>query len=150
MTEHTRPKRNWKELPPEQIAALMNRKSEGYLTGLMGFTLISVSKERVLARMEIEKRHMAPNGYLHAASVVALADSTCGFAVSMYLPEGAEGFTTIEQKPNFLGTARSGFILCEGTPAHMFACRRWPDLIPFNFLEEWIPTTNRFRPELNS
>jgi len=119
MTEHTKPKRNWKELPPEQIAALMNRKSEGYLTGLLGFTLVSVSKERVVARMEIEKHHLASNGYLHAASVVALADSTCGFAVSMYLPEGSEGFTTIELKTNFLGTARSGFILCEGTPAHI-------------------------------
>jgi len=73
MTEHTKPKRNWKELPPEQIAALMNRKSEGYLTGLLGFTLVSVSKERVVARMEIEKHHLASNGYLHAASVVALA-----------------------------------------------------------------------------
>jgi 1,4-dihydroxy-2-naphthoyl-CoA hydrolase len=119
MDSINKPKKNWKELPPEQIAALMNRKSEGYLTGLLGFTLVSVSKERVLARMEIEKHHLAPNGYLHAASVIALADSTCGFAVSMYLPEGAEGFTTIELKTNFLGTARSGFILCEGTPAHI-------------------------------
>jgi len=120
MTEHTsKQRKNWKELPPEQIAALMNRKNEGYLTGLLGFILVSVSKERVLARMEIEKHHLAPNGYLHAASVVALADSTCGFAVSMYLPEGAEGFTTIELKTNFLGTASKGFILCEGTPAHI-------------------------------
>ena len=93
--------KTWKELPPEQIAALMNRKSEGYLTGLLGFTLVSVSKERVLARMEIEKHHLAPNGYLHAASVVALADSTCGFAVSMHLPEGAGGFTTMELKTIF-------------------------------------------------
>ena len=120
MTEHTSKRRkNWKELPPEQIAALMNRKNEGYLTGLLGFILVSVSKERVLARMEIEKHHLAPNGYLHAASVVALADSTCGFAVSMHLPEGAGGFTTMELKTNFLGTARNGFILCEGTPAHI-------------------------------
>ena len=120
MTENaSKQRKNWKELPPEQIAALMNRKSEGYLTGLLGFTLVSVSKERVLARMEIEKHHLAPNGYLHAASVVALADSTCGFAVSMHLPEGAEGFTTMELKTNFLGTARNGFILCEGMPAHI-------------------------------
>jgi len=119
MTERTNSKKNWKELPPEQIATLMNRKSEGYLTGLLGFTLVSVSQDHVLARMEIEKHHLAPNGYLHAASIVALADSTCGFAVSMHLPEGAEGFTTIELKTNFLGTSRNGFIQCEAVPAHI-------------------------------
>ncbi len=114
-----KPKKNWKELPPEQIAALMNRRNEGCLTGLLGFTLLSVSKDSVLARMEIQKHHLAPNGYLHAASVVALADSTCGFAVSMHLPEGARGFTTLELKTNFLATSPSGFILCEGKPAHI-------------------------------
>jgi uncharacterized protein (TIGR00369 family) len=113
------PRKNWKELPPEQIAALMNRRNDGCLTGLLGFTLVSVSKECVLARMEIQKHHLAPNGYLHAASVVALADSTCGFAVSMHLPEGAKGFTTLELKTNFLGTARNGFILCESKPVHV-------------------------------
>ena len=34
--------------------------------------------------------HLAPNGFLHAASVIALADTACGFAVIAHLPAGAE------------------------------------------------------------
>jgi uncharacterized protein (TIGR00369 family) len=51
---------------------------------------------------------MAPNGFLHAASVIALVDSACGYACIASLPEGASGFTTIELKANYLGTAREG------------------------------------------
>jgi 1,4-dihydroxy-2-naphthoyl-CoA hydrolase len=119
MDDYTETPKGLMDLPPEEIAAFMNRFSEGTLPGLLGFTLVSVSKESVLSRMEIKKHHLAPNQYLHAASVIALADSTCGFATMFNLPEGAGGFTTIELKTNFLGTARNGAILCEGTPAHI-------------------------------
>ena len=119
MAEYTEKPKNWKDLPPEQLAAVMNRKGEGYLMSLLGFTLTSVARERVAARMEILKHHLAPNEYLHAASVVAIADSVCGYATIMNLPDEAAGFTTIELKTNFLGTTRDGAILCEGRPAHV-------------------------------
>ena len=35
------------------------------------------------------------------------------------LPKGASGFTTIELKANFLGTARDGAIVCRATPLHL-------------------------------
>ena len=69
--------------------------------------------------MAVGKHVMAPNGYLHAASVVALADTSCGYGCRAALPEGAKGFTTIELKANFLGTARDGAILCRATPLHL-------------------------------
>lgn len=119
MAGYTEKPEGWKELSPEKLAEFMNRHSEGYLPALLGFRLVSVSKECVRARMEIVKHHLAPNDYLHAASVIALADSTCGYATVMNLPAGAEGFTTIELKTNFLGTTREGVIFCEGTPAHI-------------------------------
>ena len=72
----------------------------------------------VESRLPVEKRLLAPNGFLHAASVVALADTSCGYGCVAALPEGASGFTTIELKSNFLGTAREGAILCRATPVH--------------------------------
>ncbi|MGH8733789.1 MAG: PaaI family thioesterase, partial [Burkholderiales bacterium] len=60
--------------------------------------------------MAVRREVMAPNGYLHAASVIALADTSCGYGCLANLPEGARGFTTIELKSNFLGTARDGAI----------------------------------------
>lgn len=61
---------------------------------------------------------MAPNGYLHAGTVVALADSACGYGCIVSLPEGSNGFTTIELKTNFLGTATDGTLECEGRMIH--------------------------------
>jgi uncharacterized protein (TIGR00369 family) len=61
---------------------------------------------------------LAPNGYLHAGTVVALADSACGYGCIASLPDGATGFTTIELKTNFLATALAGTIGCESRRVH--------------------------------
>ena len=70
------------------------------------------------ARLAIEEKHMAPNGYLHAGTVVGFADSVAGYGCMLNLPEGATGFTTIELKTNFLGSALGGTIECEARMAH--------------------------------
>lgn len=54
---------------------------------------------------------MAWNGYLHAAVIVSLADTCCGYGTMRSLPEGAAGFTTVELKSNLLGTVRSGVVM---------------------------------------
>jgi uncharacterized protein (TIGR00369 family) len=87
--------------------------------GHMGIKFTSVNPERVEAELEITSNHMAPNGFLHGASVVALADTIAGFANVLNLPKGASGFTTIELKTNYLGTAREGVIKGIGTPVHL-------------------------------
>jgi uncharacterized protein (TIGR00369 family) len=69
-------------------------------------------------RLALRDELLAPNGYLHAGTVVALADSSCGYGCIASLPEGATGFTTIELKTNFLGTALEGTLACESTLAH--------------------------------
>jgi 1,4-dihydroxy-2-naphthoyl-CoA hydrolase len=90
-----------------------------YLPGHVGVEILSVARDLVESRMAVGKHVMAPNGYLHAASVVALADTSCGYGCVAALPEGAGGFTTIELKANFLGTTREGAILCRATPLHL-------------------------------
>lgn len=70
------------------------------------------------ARLPLGEHHLAPNGYLHAATVVALADTACGYGCVRNLPDGAVGFTTIELKSNFIGTATAGAIECAATQAH--------------------------------
>lgn len=90
-----------------------------YLPGHVGVEIVTVSRELVESRMAVRKEVMAPNGYLHAASVVALADTSCGYGCVAALPEGAKGFTTVELKANFLGTALDGAILCRATPLHL-------------------------------
>ena len=77
------------------------------------------SDNRLDAELDIRPELLAPNGYLHAATVIALADTAAGYACLAHLPDGAQNFTTIELKCNFLGTAREGTLACVATPAHL-------------------------------
>jgi len=93
-------------------------RHEGTLPDLLGFEITSADKEGLTAAFDIQPHHLAPNGYLHAASIIMLADSACGYGCMMNLPEGASSFTTIELKSNHLGTAREGRVECRATPVH--------------------------------
>ena len=96
----------------------LNGMLPGTLPGLLGIVVDTHEAGRLTAHLDVRPDLLAPNGYLHAATVVALADTGCGLATRALLPEGATGFTTIELKSNHLGTAREGRITCEATVAH--------------------------------
>ncbi len=87
------------------------RLQEGTLPGELGIEWDEVVSGRAAAHFTVRRGHMAPNGFLHAASVVALLDSACGYGCVASLPPGASGFTTIELKANYLGTAREGEVV---------------------------------------
>jgi uncharacterized protein (TIGR00369 family) len=89
-----------------------NNLGREYLPGLVGVEILSVEQDELRARMRVTREISAPNGFLHAASVVALADTACGYATVNNLPIGANGFTTIELKTNFIGTALKGDVSC--------------------------------------
>lgn len=96
-----------------------NEFGAGSLPGLIGVELTSVTPELLTARTPVRAELLAPNGYLHAGTVVSIADTLCGYGTVVNLPEGATGFTTIELKSNFLGTARDGAVLAEARPVHL-------------------------------
>ena len=100
-------------------AESMKDRGVGKLPGLLGIELISVAEGLLVAELPVREPLLAPNGYLHAASVVGLADTMCGYGCISHLPEGAKGFTTIELKSNFLGTALDGTIYVEARPVHL-------------------------------
>ncbi|WP_412029058.1 PaaI family thioesterase [Deinococcus yunweiensis] len=102
------------ELP---TTADLNALGQGHLPGLIGIVFTHVERGLIRAELTVRDELLAPNGFLHAASVVALADTACGYGTRLLLPEGA-GFTTIELKSNHLGTARSGTITCEARAVH--------------------------------
>jgi uncharacterized protein (TIGR00369 family) len=96
----------------------LRRAGERYLPGLVGVEVTNVENGVVRAQLPLREHHLAPNGYLHAAAVIALADTACGYGCILSLPDGATGFTTIELKTNFLRTARDGTIECEARLVH--------------------------------
>ncbi len=103
-----------KSLPPE-IAT----RQQGTLPDLLGVEVLSVDGNGLHAALDIKPHHLAPNGYLHAASIVMLADTSCGYGCMLNLPQGASSFTTIELKSNHLGTAREGRLECTAKPVHL-------------------------------
>ncbi len=102
-------------LSPEDF----NQRSQGHLPGHLGIHVSAVGVNELHAEMPVQRQLMAPNGFLHAGSVVALADTCAGYGCVANLPEGAIGFTTIELKSNHLGTAREGTVRCVARAVHM-------------------------------
>jgi uncharacterized protein (TIGR00369 family) len=96
---------------------LQNRQ-KGTLSEMLGFEITGFDENGLTASMQIQAHHLAPNGYLHAASIITLADTACGFGCMLTLPEGANSFTTIELKSNHLGTAREGKLEVIAKPVH--------------------------------
>jgi 1,4-dihydroxy-2-naphthoyl-CoA hydrolase len=88
------------------------------LPGLLGIEIDEIEEGRVRMHLPLRPELLAPNGYLHAATVVALADSACGYGCIASLPDDATGFTTIELKTNFLATALEGTLHAESRRIH--------------------------------
>jgi acyl-coenzyme A thioesterase PaaI-like protein len=68
----------------------LNRRGIGFLPGYLGIVVTSFGRGEMCAELHITPQLIAPNG-----------------------------FTTIELKTNFLGTARSGVIACVAKAAHL-------------------------------
>jgi uncharacterized protein (TIGR00369 family) len=101
------------------VAAHFQERQERHLPGELGLVWEVVANGEAKGRFTVEQKHMAPNGYLHAASIIALVDSACGYACVASLPEGATGFTTIEIKTNYLGSAKVGeAVACQARLVH--------------------------------
>ena len=100
------------------LSQLQELGSSGF-PGLLGIKFEQAGDGFIRAHLALEEKHMAPNGYLHAGTVVGFADSACGYGCILNLPEGATGFTTVELKTNFLRSAQPGVsIVADATLVH--------------------------------
>jgi len=106
-------------LRPDVTLDQMSHRGDGRLPGLMGLRVTGIEDGMLAAELDVRPEILAPNGYLHAATVIALADTLCGYGCFAHLPDGMANFTTVELKANFLGTARDGTIACVARPAHL-------------------------------
>ena len=87
---------------------------------LLGIEIDEAAEDRLVGRFTVTHALIAGTGYLWAPVVVALADALCAFGVGRHWPEGAEGFTTVESKANFLSTAREGeMVVGTSDPLHL-------------------------------
>ena len=104
--------------PPAPSLDLLNARSEGTLPGHLGIVITAMRPGEIEAELAIAPHLMAPNGFLHAGSILTLADTAAGYGCMAHLPEGAQSFTTLEIKSNHLATAREGRLRCVATLVH--------------------------------
>lgn len=100
------------------IAEFLREAQKAKLPGHLGFEIVELNEGSATMRCQIQGFHGAPNGYLHAGSVIALADTAAGYGCVANYPDGATGFTTIELKANFLGTLLEGAMVAEAEMLH--------------------------------
>src|SRR4051794_39860690 len=91
---------------------------EGRLPGVLGLELLQVETGEVKARLELRPELLAPNDFLHAGTIITMADSCAGMGCLATLPADAGGFTTVELKTNFFASAREGALRCRAWMAH--------------------------------
>ena len=71
-----------------------NERGATYLPGTIGAKFLTVEPTEVVATLDVQTSIMSWNGFLHAGTVVSLADTCCGYGTLRSLPDGASGFTT--------------------------------------------------------
>lgn len=108
----------YRETDRKVVADMLREASQTTLPGHMGLELIDIGEGTARMRCDIQPFHLAPNGYLHAGSVITLADTAAGFGCVGNFPDDASGFTTIELKSNFTGTLLEGAMFAEARMIH--------------------------------
>lgn len=90
--------------------------------------VLDASPELVAASVRVREELLAPNGYLHAATVVALGDTACGLGARLVLAADAQSsgegrapltYTTSGLTASFTGAARGGQVTVRARPVHL-------------------------------
>ena len=96
-----------------------NTLSQKHFPEYLGVEILSVGQEILTGQMKIEKHLFAPNGFLHAGSIVSFADTLAGYATLAHLSDNEKSFTTLELKSNFISSAKKGFIIGQASAIHI-------------------------------
>ena len=106
-------------LRPGMTIDAFRKRGDRHLPGLLDIRAVALEEGMIEMELPVREEVLAPNGYLHAATIIGLADTAAGYGCLAHLPDGATNFTTIELKSNFLGTTQTGTIACIARPAHL-------------------------------
>ena len=83
----------------------------------LGMKFVEVSKERVVATLEVRPELLTTTDTVHGGTLMAFADTVGAAGTVANLQEG-QSTATLESKTNFFAACRSGTIRAEATPLH--------------------------------
>jgi uncharacterized protein (TIGR00369 family) len=92
--------------------ALRKRTNETGATSLLGLSLESLEKGRVIFSMRVKPRHKQLHGVVHGGVLATVADTVAAIAAYTTVPKGTN-IATVELKINFLEPVPGGKIRAE-------------------------------------
>jgi len=83
----------------------------------LGMKFVEVSKDRVVATLEVRPELLTTTGTVHGGTLMAFADTIGAAGTAANLEQG-QSTATLESKTNFFAACKSGTIRAESTPLH--------------------------------
>ena len=104
----------------EEKVANLNDFASAKHPGMVGIEILTCTKTEVTGRFVVTEPVVAGTGFLWAPVVITLADWLCAAGIGEHIDFEKAGFTTVELKTNFLGTAREGeAVFGRARPVHL-------------------------------
>ena len=101
------------ELTNEQIRQLVP------FTAFVGVNFTEITREQVVATIEVSPERSTIGGALHGGAQMTLADSAAAALATLNLPPGSTGTVTIDSATHFLGSAREGVVTATARRLHV-------------------------------
>lgn len=117
-------------------AAALNEIGKDGLPAHLGIDVVTADREHIALAMPVRQDVLSPLGFLHSGVIVTMADTACAYGTINNLPQGANGYTTIEMKSNFLYSVFEGMVACVATPVNITPTTQIWDAIVTSMQEE--------------
>ena len=92
---------------PAITPEIFRKGIEGSFPGNLGIEVVRIEDDEVEGRLEVDRRHLHPGGYVHGGVWVAFADTVAAWGTFRHLEPGHD-FTTAELKANVFAAGREG------------------------------------------
>src|SRR4051794_14090373 len=83
-----------------------------------GIRVVSEAKDKVIAEVDADERHLNARGIVHGGAFMAFADEIGGNLAGLHLMPGMRT-TTVESKTNFFRACGPGRLTAESVPLHV-------------------------------
>jgi 1,4-dihydroxy-2-naphthoyl-CoA hydrolase len=104
---------------PAITPELFRKGIQDSFPGDLGIEVVRIEDDEVEGRLEVDRRHLHPGGYVHGGVWVAFADTVAAWGTFRHLEPGHD-FTTAELKANVFAAGRVGDVLTAiGRPLHV-------------------------------
>ncbi len=98
---------------------------KGTMMELVGFTVISASRQLVIAEMPFRSELRQLTGQFHAGALLTLADTTATTLANLHTQESPDSFTperfplTVQLNANFIRNSETCKLVAESVPVHV-------------------------------